>query len=183
MFFTITNIGGLKYKEIGMVEVSANFYLEPQDEGYDAYIKEHYVTVPIFEKPYEGKVDELGIPADQKDYDNWYNSLPTVQQLNPFCNHSIQFESNVTPEEIDYCMKLALEMTAQNYLKGDLQCLADGVVVNQDIHYVSRCAYYEGIKQIPPALQTAKMQTDLAKVIDAGVKATYLKTVDFDLEK
>lgn len=113
-----------------------------------------------------------------------------IWKLNPFCNHSIQFEPNVTEQEVAYCMQLALEMTAQNYLKDDLFCKVDGVTVNkidkegnpvdeQGATLTSRFAYYEGIKQISVELQTAKMKTDIAKVATADTKAIYLKTVDF----
>lgn len=182
MYFKIIDINAQKYKDIGMIEVSAAFYLEDKDEGYDKYVKEHYVTVPVWpEGGYKGEMSEFGTPADKEDFDSWRNSLPTIQRFNPFCNHSMQFEPNVTPEEIVYCMQLAVEMSARNYLKNDLDCKVDGVVVNQDINYLSRRAYYEGIKQIPPSLQTVKMAEDIAKVLSADTKATYLKTINFDL--
>lgn len=180
MYFKITNVGGQKYTDMGMINVDASFYLEPGDDGYDKYIAEHFVTVPI--RPpegYTGKVDKItGEPID-KDYKTWIATLPTEKRLNPFCNHSMQFEPSVTEEEILYCFELALSMTHANYLKDDLSCKIGGVTVNQNIHYDSRKAYYEGIKIIPDISKTPKMILDSKLISDAATKVSSFKDVDF----
>jgi hypothetical protein len=181
MYFKITQVGGEKYTKMGMVEVMAAFYLEEGDEGYAKYIAEHFVTIPVITEKdiYQGKVNEIGMPVDQEDYDNWIKSLPTIQQLNPFCNHSIQFEANVTEEEILWCFEFGLGITHRNYLADDLHCKVSGQVVNQDIGYLARKAFYEGVKIIPVESQTSYMKTELAKVVSAESKALSLKEVDF----
>jgi hypothetical protein len=182
MYFKITKVGDEKYTKMGMVEVMAAFYLEEGDEGYDKYIAEHLVTVPVIPaEGYQGKVDETGNPIDQEDYAKWISSLPTIQQLNPFCNHSIQFEANVTEEEILWCFEFALDQTKKNYLEDDLHCEkgTTAKAVNQDIGYLSRKAFYEGVKTIPVAQQTPYIKTELAKVASAEIKALALKEIDF----
>jgi hypothetical protein len=175
MYYKITKVGEPKYSDMGMVDVMASFYLEDKDEGYVNYIKEHYVQLPVIpEGGYRGEVNEIGVPVDIKDYKTWVASLPTVQQLNPFCNHSIQFEHDVTEADIRYCFDLALATTHQNYLLDDLHCQKGGQVVNQDINYSVRKDYYENTKQIPEASQTLAMKAELAKIPLAKAKETSL---------
>jgi hypothetical protein len=185
MFYKITKFGdqpdslGFKYSSIGMVEVMAAFYLEKGDDGYDAYILQHYVTVPVFpDKGYSGKVDKDGEPIDMDDFNKWISSLPTIQKLNPFCNHSIQFEPDMLPHDesgltkesqdnIDYCFQWALGITAKNYVLDDLACKKGGQTINQDIRYLSRCAYYAGVSVIPDSNKTTLMKADVAKIASA----------------
>jgi hypothetical protein len=184
MYFKINTPQKDKYTDMGMVAISAAFYLEAKDEGYDKYIAEHYVQVPVIPKGgYQGKVGETGIPVDLDDYKNWIKSLPTAWQLNPFCNHSIQFEANVTEEEILWCFEWALAITHQNYLKDDLHCKKDGQVVNQDINYRSRKAFYEGARFVPPSMQTTSMKSAMAKCALCESKVVALKEVDFTAVK
>jgi hypothetical protein len=184
MYFKLNAPTKDKYTDMGMVCVSASFYLDETDEGYDKYMAEHYVQVPVIpEGGYPGKMTtEEGMPkpVDQKDYDDWFASLERVWQLNPFCNHSIQFEATVTKEEILWCFEFALAQTHKNYLEDDLHC-QKGIakVVNQNINYISRKAFYQGVKQIPVASQSAYEKAELAKVIAAETKVTELKSVDF----
>lgn len=110
MYFIIKPIQDTKYTQMGMVEVDAAFYLESGDRGYADYIAEH----------------------------TWYDEKNKKEVLNPFCNHSIQFEKDVTVEEILYCFEWALALTHENYLKKDLACKADGRVVNQLFDYTKR---------------------------------------------
>ena len=210
MYYKITKIGDEKYSSMGMVEIMVAFYLEEGDDGYDKYIAEHLVTIPVIpEKGYEGKVDEMGSPVDQDDYNNWIKFLPTIQQLNPFCNHSIQFEADQLPTDenglteeaqnnIDYCFQWALGITAKNYLLDDLGCQkgrkdesgnflpeidysVGGQVVNQDINYLSRKAFYEGVSIIPVENQTDLMKTELAKISSAESVALSAKSTDLSV--
>lgn len=171
-----------EYPDMGMVNISAKFYLEKGDEGWEKYQAEHHVTVPIFPpEGYQGKVDEKGNPVDRKDYDTWLASLPTETRDNPFCNHSIQFEPDATEEEILWCFEWALALTHINYLADDLHCEKGtrAKVVNQDIGFIARKAFYKGVKQIPAETQTAYEKTELAKCVSAKSKVTALKDVDF----
>lgn len=81
----------------GMVQIRLCMYLEPDDYGYE----KHHVLVPVIpEKGYKGKVDELGWPVDVDDFTKWLDSLPKVEQDNPFLNHFIQVEPTTTDKEI-----------------------------------------------------------------------------------
>lgn len=173
MYFKITKVGEQKYTDMGMINVCAAFYLEPGDAGYDKYVAEHFVTVPIIPKEgYTGKPDVTA-------YQTWEATLPTEQRFNPFCNHFMQFEPTVTEEEILYCFEWALPMTQANYIKDDLKCEVSGTIVNQTINYDSRKAYYTGIKIIPDANKTPKMIADAKLVSDATAKIAALKDIDF----
>lgn len=203
MFYKITKFGdapdslGFKYSSIGMVEVLAAFYLEEGDEGWDKYnqcpfrdIRGHLVPANPQKDIYSGQRDEKGYPIDLEDYEKWLSTVSTA--LNQFCNHSIQFEPEMLPHDengltkeatdnVDYCFQWALGITAKNYLLDDLACKVGGQKVNQDIGYLSRCAYYMGIsviaKQTPDNL-TSHMQADIAKISNAEAKATAAKSTD-----
>lgn len=171
MYYKITSYGDPNYTKLGMINVDAALYLEEGDEGYNKYIEEHYVTIPVFPKEgYKGKMTTEGmpVPVDMEDYKKWLESLPTIKQLNPFCNHSIQFEADVTEEEILAAFDRALHITHQNYLIDDLHCKNGGTIVNEDIKYRERVQLYEN--------PTSDLQ---AKVASAESKIESLKTVDF----
>ncbi len=81
----------------GMVQVRFCMYLDSTDYGYEKY----HVEMPVIpEGGYPGKVDDMGMPINQKDYDRWIKSLPKVWQNNPFHNHFIQAEPETTDKEI-----------------------------------------------------------------------------------
>ena len=165
---------------MGMLNITAQLFLEVGDEGYDKYVAEHYVTIPIVpESGYQGKVNEAGEPIDQSDYDKWIASLPIIKQLNPFCTHSIQFEHDVTAEEILWCFEFALGITHRNYLADDLHCKKGGQVVNQNIHYLSRKAFYEGVSLIPENNRTDYMKAEMGKAGAAKNKIAALSKIDF----
>jgi len=169
-----------KYPSMGMVEVRASFFLEVGDEGYDKYMAEHFVTVPVFPVGgYPGKVDKEGTPLKIEDYNTWLNSLPTVQRLNPFCNHAIQFEGNVTSEEILTAFDKAVEITKQNYIVDDLHCKTVGQKVNADIGYTKRKAFYKVAVDTLVAKRTPEMVVAVDKIVVATDKVEELKTVDF----
>lgn len=187
MYFKILPIQKDKYTDMGMINVNAELFLEKGDEGYDKYIAEHFVTVPIIpEGGYTGKFNKDGVPVDQTDYDNWIKSLPTVRQLNPFCTHSIQFEHDVTEEEILWCFEWALGITHWNYLMDDLHCQKKdekgnpySQVVNQNINYLSRKAFYEGTVLIPEDNRSDYMKSEMNKVDKVKQRLQTLKDVDF----
>lgn len=180
MYFKINKPEKDKYTDMGMVNISADFYLEKGDNGWKKYQEEHHVIAPIFpEEGYQGQVDENGRPTNKEDYNNWLSSLPTEERDNSFCNHSIQFEENVTEEEILWCFEFALEQTYLNYLANDLHCKTLGKVVNQNINYLSRKSFYEDIKRIPISQQNDDIKSKLLKCINAEDKAKVLKDVDF----
>lgn len=115
MYFKV-NVTGCGERR-GLCEVRYDLYLDPDDHGYS----EHYVQVPMIpEGGYMGKMDNMGVPVDQVDYDKWLAALPRVWQNNPFCCHFCQFESTVTDEEILYVGELALDMAFNNWKTGDL---------------------------------------------------------------
>lgn len=145
MYFKIHTPSENKYTDMGMVEITASFYLEKGDEGYDKYVAEHYVD----------------------------------GNFNPFCNHSIQFEADVTDEEILWCFEFAMDQTHKNYLADDLICKSSGKTVNIPINYASRKAFFEGVKQIPNGQRTLYMKKEMGKCDSAKVKIKALKEKDF----
>lgn len=112
-------------------------------------------------------------------YDKYIAEHLVDGELNPFCNHSIQFEANVTEEEILWCFEFAMAMTHSNYLIDDLRCATTGKTVNQPINYLSRKAFYAGVKQIPAESQNAYEKAELAKCVAAENKIDALKEIDF----
>ena len=186
-YFKILPILRDKYVDMGMLNISAELYLEQGDEGYDKYIAEHFVTVPIIpEGRYTGKFNKDGVPVNQTDYDNWIKSLPTVWRLNPFCTHSIQFEHDATEEEILWCFEWALGITHWNYLMDDLHCQKKdengnpySQVVNQPFHYSARKEYFKVISQLPLGNRSDYMNFELAKVAKVENKLIQIKKIDF----
>lgn len=47
MYYTIRYSTTEEYVNIGMVQVTASYYLEPKDKGYEKYIKEHLNGTPF----------------------------------------------------------------------------------------------------------------------------------------
>ena len=114
-YFKVNKTGCNERK--GMVEVRYDLYLDIGDYNYEV----HHVTVPIFPKEgYQGKVDDEGLPIDQKDYDKWVKKLPLQIRDNPFCCHFFQFPSDVTNEELLKKGNEVLEMGYKNWQAGDL---------------------------------------------------------------
>ncbi len=171
MYFKLNNPQKDKYTDMGMLNVSASFYLEKGDEGWEKYQAEHHVIAPIIpEDGYKGELNKNGIPVDRKDYDDWIKSLPTEERDNPFCTHAMQFEPDATEEEILWCFEWALALTHHNYMCDDLHCKkqTSAKIVNQDIGYIKRRSDY----RIPDKIK-------LAKIANAESKVMALKEVDF----
>ncbi len=115
MYFRINHSGCSERK--GLCEIRYDFYLDPEDYGYE----QHYVQVPVWPPDsYSGQVDDMGSPVDQSNYDKWFNGLPRIWQNNPFCCHFFQFEPTVTDEEILASGEKFLKMAYENWQKGDL---------------------------------------------------------------
>ena len=89
----------------GLVQVRLAMYLEPTDYAYE----KHHIQVPVIPVGgYQGAVDAMGSPVDKADYDNWITSLPKVWQNNPFHNHFLHLEPDVTDDEIEALMAFHL---------------------------------------------------------------------------
>jgi len=81
----------------GRTKLRIDCFMNPDDPHFD----KHYVYVPVFpEGGYPGKVNELGQPKDQKDYDAWVESLPHIWQNNPFHSHFIYPDKEVADNYI-----------------------------------------------------------------------------------
>jgi hypothetical protein len=104
----------------GLMQVRFCLYLEPGDYGYE----QHHLTVPVYPYPDErlggywgevhpkgttvtktdketGKkyeIDISGQPIDEDDYRHWVQTLPTTEIDNPFHNHFIYVEPEITDE-------------------------------------------------------------------------------------
>jgi len=92
---TLTDADFLPYR--GVISIRFSLYLEPDDPRYN----EHYVEVADetsdeFKKGYQGKRNGGGFPVDQKDFDQWAKSLPTIWQNNPFHNHFDDVSVDIT---------------------------------------------------------------------------------------
>jgi len=88
-------LSGLSIRH-GRIQIRFCLYLDPDDYGYE----KHFVDVPI--EPLEGYsgFGENGQPIDNDHYNEWLDSLPTVKRINPFHNHFIQVDPDITDEEI-----------------------------------------------------------------------------------
>lgn len=214
MYFQILPIQKDKYTDMGMLNISANLYLEEGDEGYDKYIAEHRIQIPIIpkegyprQKELDGEVEaqnayreqqqlistfpeeirvidgeevicpilpegfivlENPVDKERELYSAWIASLPKEEQLTPFCNHSIQFEHDVTEEEILWCFEFALAITHRNYLIDDLHCKRGGQVVNQLFGYSKRRMEYQTLDA-----------NKISKVTAAENKFNSIKDIDF----
>lgn len=90
----------------GKVQLKFSFYLEPSDPRYE----EHHIQVPIIpEGGYPGEVGADGSPVDQDAYNAWIESLPKEWQDNPFHNHFIYVDPDITEAEIKQLMAEALD--------------------------------------------------------------------------
>ena len=107
MYFKIEKSGCVEHK--GLCQVRADFYWDEKDAEYALTECKIYP-----EKGYEGKVDEMGIPADLDDYQKWEDSLPVEMRHLPFHTHFIYFEPHHTDEEILFCFELAKEWLKNN---------------------------------------------------------------------
>ncbi len=80
----------------GLVQIRFCMYLGESDYGYE----KHHILRPIIPpEGYTGEMDGLS-PKDIEDYQNWLDSLPKVWQTNPFHNHFIYVEPEISDEEI-----------------------------------------------------------------------------------
>lgn len=86
----------------GQVQIRFSFYLESGDARYG----EHHIQVPIIPlEGYPGEMDEMGSPTDIDAYNTWIDSLPKKWQTNPFHNHFVYVNHDVTDEEIRKLMR------------------------------------------------------------------------------
>jgi len=113
MHYTIEKSGCSVRK--GMVQVRYCLFLDADDARYE----EHHVEVPVFPKEgYDGKTDVGGSPIDLDDYKKWKDGLPKKLVNNEFHNHFVQFEPDVTDEEINFVGQLALQLSYEKWEKG-----------------------------------------------------------------
>ena len=113
MFVKIEPSGCCERK--GLVQIRLSMYLDEGDYGYD----KHYIQVPVMpSEGYLGKVGERGQPADIDDYNRWIGSLPKIWQLNPFHNHFIYVEPEVSDEEIMAQMEFHLPNFYEAWCQG-----------------------------------------------------------------
>lgn len=76
-------------------------YLDSTDARYN----EHHVyvvdtTSAEYMRGYKGKVAANGDPVDQVAYDKWLVSLPHIWQNNPFNNHFLFVDENITDRDL-----------------------------------------------------------------------------------
>lgn len=79
------------------VKLRIDLFMNPDDPHYD----KHHVYMPVFpEKGYSGKVNKLGDPIKQADFDAWETSLPHIWQNNPFHSHFIHPELEASDSDV-----------------------------------------------------------------------------------
>ncbi len=99
----------------GAVQIRIDLFLDEKDARY----KEHHIQVPVLpEGGYQGKVDDMGQPVDQKDFDKWMKSLPKVWQDTPFHSHFIQLSPDATDADVKKEVKKVLDGFGGEYEKG-----------------------------------------------------------------
>jgi len=109
------------------LKVRLDLHPDPTDKTYAM----HYIQVPVFPpEGYQGRVDEMGNPVDQRHYDRWVSRLPKIWQLNPCLCHFI-----VVPEMVG--LRDISAFIPQIFDKGTLATLDDALIRPDAIHYVS----------------------------------------------
>lgn len=95
----------------GKIKLRISLFLEPTDPRYE----EHHIQVPIIPPEgypeYTGELDAQGNPVDEEDYlqywrgyNQWLESLPKEWQNNPFHNHFVYVDADITETEIKQLM-------------------------------------------------------------------------------
>jgi len=108
MHFKVESSGCCERK--GYVQIRLSMYLDEQDYGYD----KHHVQVPIIPKDgFPGKIEGPGVPVDIEEYKKWMDALPKEWINNPFHNHFIYTEPNITDEEI---LRIGEQLTKDSYI-------------------------------------------------------------------
>jgi hypothetical protein len=100
------------------------------DVGEKSYAQ-NYVNVPVIPVGgYPGKVDAMGQPVNQKQYDTWLAGLPRIWQLNPCLSVFVGVDANVT--------KLLLSEYIGDILKSDvLATIDDAMIQANSAHLIS----------------------------------------------
>lgn len=85
----------------GSVQVRFSMYLDEEDARYE----EHHIYVvdqscPIWQAGYKGAIDEEGRPVDYTDYEEWVDTCHHIWRDNPFHNHFVYADPDVTEAEI-----------------------------------------------------------------------------------
>jgi len=86
----------------GKVKIRIDCFLTPESEYYSQYGGAYVVdtTSKEYLAGYKGELDKEGNPVNQKDYDIWWDSLPTVWQDNPFHSHFVYYDTTVLDDSI-----------------------------------------------------------------------------------
>jgi hypothetical protein len=100
------------------------------DVGEKSYTQ-NYVNVPVIPVGgYPGKVDAMGQPVNQKQYDTWLAGLPRIWQLNPCLSVFVGVDANVT--------KTLLSEYVNDILKSDvLATIDDAMIQANSAHLIS----------------------------------------------
>lgn len=100
----------------GKVQLRFSFYLEPDDPRYE----EHYIQIPIIPlEGYLGEVDTKGNPVDWNDYNAWLESLPKEWQNNPFHNHFVYVDPDITDAKVKQLVVDSLDEFFGIWAKGE----------------------------------------------------------------
>ena len=85
----------------GLLKVRFDLIPDPTDKTYAL----HHILYPDetsreFLRGYKGKMDVMGSPIDQADYDVWWDNLPKVWKTNPCLNHLISIDETTTKDDM-----------------------------------------------------------------------------------
>ena len=117
-YYQIEKSGCVEHK--GLCQVRADFFYDEKDKEYAL------TPVKIYpDEGYPGKVDELGSPLDEKDYQTWEDSLPIEMLHLPFHTHFIYFEPTHTDEEILFCFEIAKQWLKNNQKMQNVKSVFD----------------------------------------------------------
>ena len=117
----------------GRVKLTFSFYLDPEDYGYD----KKFVEVPIVPpEGYLGEIDKDGVPIDQKNFDKWFDKLPTRFVNTPFHNHKVYFENDNTNEEIKFVGEWGA-LVAKRLWDKDLSLTGEHRIKNKPVKAIS----------------------------------------------
>jgi len=99
----------------GNVQIRIDFYLTPDALRYDdCLVQVIDTTSSEYLEGYKGELDKNGQPVDLDDYQKWLDSLPTIEQLNPFHSHFVYLSPT---EATEAKIKELMEFHLPNFYK------------------------------------------------------------------
>lgn len=125
----------------------------PTDKTYQL----HYIQVPVIPpEGYQGRVDELGNPTNQRHYDGWLSRLPRIWQLNPCLCHFIAIPENIPAGEMADSVARIFDMST-------LATIDNALILPNSAHYISPFMRNKRIPSVP-SVKTRDIEDLVASV-------------------